>query len=335
MKAKTMVACPFRELMNCARVLYYLFGRFIGNPATGATQVESLILQRDMPTLEPGVSLRKGKQGGWMVRIGIVSFLACAVLGGCVSLDQYGALREAYNRVEAEIQAAKSEAGKTSAELRRAQQEAATLRQELTPLAKTHEDLTKQTKDLQAALDTLRADLAAKEREKAVLVAKEDEMGKTVRQLESSLKEEIAKGSSTVRRGENSLSVELAERILYDSGSADIKPGGLKVLKKIADALKGGADKDIRVEGHTDDVPIRADPPPRFSSNWDLSTARAVGVVRYLEKQAGVSPVHLSAAGFGPTRPAVPNESEEARARNRRVEIIVTPARPGPGPPAN
>lgn len=281
-----------------------------------------------------------------MVRIGIVYSLACIALWGCVSLDQYGSLREAYNRVEAESQASKSEAGKMSAELRRAQQDTATLKQDLAALTKTREDLTKQTKDLQATLDTLRADLAAKEREKAALVgqldamkatlaAKEDELGKTVRMLETSLKEEIAKGSSTVRRGENSLSVELAERILYDSGSADIKPSGLRILKKVSDALKGGADKDIRVEGHTDDVPIRADPPPRFSSNWDLSTARAVGVVRYLEKQAGVSPVHLSAAGFGPTRPAVPNESEEARARNRRVEIIVTPARPSPGSPAN
>lgn len=270
-----------------------------------------------------------------MVRLAIVSFLACTALWGCVSLDQYGALREAYNRVDAENQANKNEAGKTSAELRRAQQDVATLKQDLAALTKTHEDLAKQAKDAQAALETLRAELAAKEREKAALVAKEDEMGKAVRSLESSLKEEIAKGSSTVRRGENSLSVELAERILYDSGSADIKPGGLKVLKKIADALKGGADKDIRVEGHTDDVPIRADPPPRFSSNWDLSTARAVGVVLYLEKQAGVNPAHLSAAGFGPTRPAVSNESEETRARNRRVEIIVTPARSSQASPAN
>ncbi len=267
-----------------------------------------------------------------MVRLVIVLLIVFSPFWGCISLDKYSALREAYDKVADENQTTKKELAKASSELKRAQQDVAAVKG-------TSEELSQQVKDLEAGLQRATQEktaLAAQlEATKAALASKEDEMGKTVRSMEAALKEEIAKGSGSVRRGENSLNVELAERILYDSGSADIKPDGTKVLKRIAEALKGGVEKDIRVEGHTDDVPIRAEPPPRFFSNWELSTARAVGVVRYLEEHAGVNPARLSAAGFGPTRPAVPNENDEARARNRRVEIIVTPARSLQGSPPN
>lgn len=284
-----------------------------------------------------------------MVRFLLMLFLMVQTLWGCVSLNQYGSLREAYDKAEAENQANKKELAKFSSDLKRAQQDLTALKsgnEELTKQIQVleaslqraiqeKEEMTRQAKDREANLQRViqeNADLATQlEAAKAALAAKEDEMGKTVRSLESALKEEIAKGSSSVRRNGNSVSVEIVERILYESGSADITADGLKILKRIGEALKGGADKDVRVEGHTDDMPIRTEPPPRFSSNWDLSVARAVGVVKYLEEKAGVNPAHLSAVGYGPNRPAVPNEDDEARVRNRRVEIIVMPAQLPPG----
>jgi chemotaxis protein MotB len=156
------------------------------------------------------------------------------------------------------------------------------------------------------------------------LAAKDEELDKAHRALAATLQEEIAKGSSTVQRKEHSVNVILAERILYDSGSAEIKSDGTKVLKRIAEALRHSPDTDIRVEGHTDDVPIRTEPRPRFSSNFELSFARAVAVVRYLKEVAKVKPARLSALGLADTRPVLANGSEDARSRNRRVEIIVT-----------
>jgi chemotaxis protein MotB len=272
-----------------------------------------------------------------MVRLSLMLFLTVQALWGCVSLNQYGALREAYDKLESENQAGKKDLGKVSSELKRAQQDLAALKQASEELARQAKDHETQAKNLEAGLQQAtqeNAELAKQlEAAKAALASKEDEMGKTVRSLESALQEEIAKGSSAVKRGENSISVEIADRVLYESGSADITSDGLNVLKRVGEALKGSADKDIRVEGHTDDVPIRTEPPPRFPSNWDLSVARAVGVVKYLEEKAGMNPARLSAVGYGPNRPAVPNENDEARARNRRVEIILTPAQPPPGSP--
>ena len=178
--------------------------------------------------------------------------------------------------------------------------------------------LEKEKDDLARKLEDSRAALSQKS-------AREAELDKAVKSMEQALEAEIAQKAGTVRRGEDSFTVELADQILYDSGSASIRPQGLKVLRRVAGSLKEGGDKIIRVEGHTDDVPIRKSPPPRFRSNWELSAARAGNVVEYLHEKEGLKPTMLSAAGYGPTRPAVPNEDNAARARNRRVEIIIQP----------
>jgi len=178
--------------------------------------------------------------------------------------------------------------------------------------------LEKEKEDLARKLEDSRAALSQKS-------AREAELDKAVKSMEQALEAEIAQKTGTVRRGEGSFTLELADQILYESGSERISPQGLKVLKRVAGSLKEGGDKIIRVEGHTDDVPIRKSPPPRFRSNWELSAARAGNVVQYLHEKEGLKPTTLSAAGYGPTRPAVPNEDDATRARNRRVEIIIQP----------
>jgi chemotaxis protein MotB len=109
------------------------------------------------------------------------------------------------------------------------------------------------------------------------------------------------------------------EELGFASGSADPKPSMLQVLDSLAAILKQ-LPHDVRIEGHTDDVPINT---PLFRSNWHLSVARAVNVAYYLIEQHGLVPEKVSVAGYGEFRPLAPNTSEENRARNRRVDIVI------------
>ncbi len=113
--------------------------------------------------------------------------------------------------------------------------------------------------------------------------------------------------------------ISLAETGSFPIGTADLTPAALRVLGQIAGVIRQEP-FDIRVEGHTDDRPIRT---ARYASNWELSAARATRVVQFFVEQGGVSPVRLSAAGYGEFRPRLKNDTAEARARNRRVDIVV------------
>lgn len=115
------------------------------------------------------------------------------------------------------------------------------------------------------------------------------------------------------------IQVVLDNQLLFDSGVAQIHPKGYSVLDKIIDSAIQST-HTVRVEGHTDDVPIAT---ARFPSNWELSTARAVQVVRYIEDSGKISPHRLSAVGYGEAKPVTPNDTPENRARNRRVEFII------------
>jgi chemotaxis protein MotB len=117
----------------------------------------------------------------------------------------------------------------------------------------------------------------------------------------------------------------MIDRVLFDSGHADIKPAGVKVLKQVSDVLNKITDKQIRIEGHTDNKPISAKLQDKFKTNWELSTARATTVVRYLIDQGGVQPQALSAVGYADTHPVASNDSDEGRSSNRRIEIVLYP----------
>ena len=107
--------------------------------------------------------------------------------------------------------------------------------------------------------------------------------------------------------------------LLFDFGRAEINPVGLAFLEKLA-ALIQKVPYPVRVEGHTDNVPIHT---ARFPSNWELSTARAVSVVKYFAESGKINPQRLSAVGYGETRPVAPNDTATNRSRNRRVEIVL------------
>jgi len=121
-----------------------------------------------------------------------------------------------------------------------------------------------------------------------------------------------------VREEKNSLHLSLNERLLFEPGSADLQPSAHELLKGVSDVIRA-TEVTMRVEGHTDSMPISTQ---KFPSNWELSVARAVSVVKGLSAY-GISPGRLSAAGYADSRPVASNATEEGRAMNRRTEIIL------------
>jgi len=115
------------------------------------------------------------------------------------------------------------------------------------------------------------------------------------------------------------IKLTLNDSLLFRSGSARITEQGTRLLQRIGAVIKP-MDRRIRIEGHTDDLPIAT---RRYPSNWELSAARAVEVVRFFAERAGISPTLLSAAGYGSFKPKASNDTEANRAANRRVEIIL------------
>lgn len=127
-----------------------------------------------------------------------------------------------------------------------------------------------------------------------------------------------AAGESRINLG------ELPNLLRYDSGEAVIKPESYKVLDQLIEYLQTSGDQRlIRVEGHTDNVEIGPSLKSRYPTNWDLSKARASGVVRYLVEKGGVDSARVSSVGYGDTKPAATNSNEEGRIKNRRVEILL------------
>ena len=144
----------------------------------------------------------------------------------------------------------------------------------------------------------------------------------TQQHLTDSLKSLIDDKSLGVTRVNDRLVLELSDRILFDSGSDQLRPEGLPVLANVGKILATRVNTlQIQVGGHTDNVPLG--PASRFGSNWALSAARAVNVVRFFEQTGGVEPTRLAAVGYGEFQPIAANTTPEGRARNRRIEIVL------------
>lgn len=111
----------------------------------------------------------------------------------------------------------------------------------------------------------------------------------------------------------------VADEVLFDPGSAELRAGGRDVLAQVATAVRG-LPNDLAIEGHTDDRPIATS---RYPSNWELSTARATSVLRFMVDELGLPAQRVTAAGYGAERPLEPNASDAGRAANRRVEVAV------------
>lgn len=146
----------------------------------------------------------------------------------------------------------------------------------------------------------------------------------TYDELVGKLEEEIKRGEIKISDLKGKLTVNVVDKILFDSGKAVLKPAGIRVLQQIGDILKSTADKDIQVEGHTDNVPIRGALTEKYPTNWELSTARATTVLHFLQGEVGIPGERLSAVGYGEYRPIATNSTPEGRAQNRRIQIVLT-----------
>jgi chemotaxis protein MotB len=162
------------------------------------------------------------------------------------------------------------------------------------------------------------------ETERQAREARLAEVQGTYDELVGKLEEEIQRGEVKISELKGKLTVNVVDKILFDSGKAALKPAGLKVLQQIGDILKSTVDKDIQVEGHTDNVPIRGALTEKYPTNWELSTARATTVLHFLQSEVGISGERLSAVGYGEHRPLATNSTAEGRALNRRIQIILT-----------
>lgn len=149
----------------------------------------------------------------------------------------------------------------------------------------------------------------------AFFKSKETEMEKNRTHL---IREIGTIGGLNVSRVLGGISIVLPESLVYHSGSADISRKD--VLRQLGYKLKT-TEGSIRIEGHTDEIPVAN---KSFPSNWELSTQRAVNVVKFLVDECGIDPRKLSAAGYADSRPVAPNDNPEGRALNRRVTMIIS-----------
>jgi chemotaxis protein MotB len=146
------------------------------------------------------------------------------------------------------------------------------------------------------------------------------DLEKLKERLSGMLSNQIAEHVVSMKIGRDGLVISLREAGFYDSGSAVVHPNSLPVLNKIATAL-ASSPYDIRIEGHTDNVPIHTE---QFDSNWELSTTRASRLTRIFVAD-GFASYRLSASGYAEFHPVAPNDTPEGRSQNRRVDIIVLP----------
>lgn len=165
----------------------------------------------------------------------------------------------------------------------------------------------------------LRREIEELEREKEQKVK---EVSSTYEELLEQMESEIEKGEVRISELKGKLTVNMVDAILFESGEAAVKDQGMVVLQKVVDILKNVTGKDIRIEGHTDNVKIVGALARTFPTNWELSARRAVNVTRFLQKQ-GIDPHNLAAVAYGEYQPIADNDTVEGRALNRRIEIIL------------
>ncbi len=195
------------------------------------------------------------------------------------------------------------------------------LRSRADSLSQSIVELRRKVADLDAENRMLKAENAS------LVKAREEQVQKVSATYESMLekmKSEISKGQITISELKGKLTVNMVDSILFDSGKAEVKKGGLEILGKVISILKDVKDKSIRIEGHTDNVQISRALAQRYPTNWELSAARAINVARYLQDE-GIDPGQLSAVAYGEWKPVGENDTPEGRAKNRRIEIVLVP----------
>lgn len=250
-----------------------------------------------------------------MRRVAILLPLFSLLLGGCKKDELEAALAEAQAQLaqtRQELDAEKQANAALRGENQTLQEKIAELEGEIAQLNDQLKDLAEKAGVTEKELAELRAEKAKREKELAVY-----------RNLFASLKKMVDAGTIKVGFREGRLVVELDDAILFDSGRSELKEEGQAALAQLVAPLKE-VDREWIVAGHTDNVPIKT---AKFTSNWQLSTARATEVVNYMINN-GMPADRMGAAGYAEFDPVADNSTPEGRSQNRRIEIILMPTIP-------
>lgn len=162
------------------------------------------------------------------------------------------------------------------------------------------------------------------ERLKSIAQKKEEQLKEEFNQVEKFLGETDVNGTKleeyiTAIKTDEGVILRIDDVLLFDSGSAEMKSDSKTILGKIGELIRDSKG-EVRVEGHTDNVPIKS---ARYASNWELSTSRATTVVEFLLKNNFIKPEKIAVSGYGEFRPVAPNDTRENKAKNRRVDIVL------------
>lgn len=264
--------------------------------------------------------------------------LAIVLLLGCVSQSKYDDLKQRYDAAREQLGQRQQRIGSLGASLHDARAEIATHRQEnaraqveLTTLDHERQQLALEQRrllnELTSALQDRQQLSESTELLKSALTdaakrkAESDRRVRELRALLASFKDLIAAGTLKLVIADGRMVLQLPSDVLFESGSARLSKTGRATIAEVAKVLKEERERRYQVEGHTDDVPIHNE---AYASNWELASARGLGVVRAMI-EGGVAPLALSAASYGEFHPVASNGTEPGRRENRRIEIIVTP----------
>ena len=198
---------------------------------------------------------------------------------------------------------------------------------EIEQLSKQH---TEETERLLKEKNDEIEELLVKKKENAQLIIQQkekalSELEAAKRDLEQSLKREIGDYKARLEMTERGLVITFLSEVFFDSGKDTIRNQGREAVQKVAQVLNNNvSDSNIAIEGHTDDAPIQHS---NWKSNWELSSARSLAVLHYLIDECQVKSDRLSANGYGEYHPVASNETPQGKQQNRRVEIIILPAK--------
>lgn len=257
-------------------------------------------------------------------------FLGCGVPKSQLDAKALEAenLRRQYGDESDKAKALDSKVAQLSADLETAQKERAKSEEALAASESRRQELQKKVAELSALNESLAQSKEKLEKARAELEKKSEQY----ESLAQSLKDEIKTGKIELSELKGRMVVKMKDKILFSSGSVKINPEGQAALVKVAEALKDVPGKIVRVEGHTDDVPTDSKGP--FPSNWELSTTRALAVVKLLQEK-GVPAERLSAVGYGEFHPMASNRTPQGKSQNRRIEIVLAPEDQAPGAKTN
>jgi chemotaxis protein MotB len=254
----------------------------------------------------------------------VLPLLALLLLSGCVMRSTYDvkakeadALTSKSADLEAQVKDLTAARDSLLHDKEALQAEKGKLLKEIETLQKEKEAALKEKEALAAQIAELQ--------QKAEKAEQLEKATQTYEDLTKKLEKEIQEGQVKITEMKNRLTMTMVDKIIFPSGSAQISKAGKKVLDKVVSILKDIKDKRIQIEGHTDNVRIVSELKNRYPTNWELSTARATEVVRYLQEHGGIDPSLLSATGYGEHKPVAPNDTEEGRHLNRRIEIVLLP----------